>query len=122
MRQAPCSECYHESLTLVLLEGAQLIEQVGECTLLPTVQVDTLTSAPALGVLFPHLLGMSNANFHGLLKSLKARTSARHIAELLLPDIVLQTDLPRDAVKGSGANCHQVRLDVAYGNDIEALL
>jgi hypothetical protein len=34
---APCSVRYYEPLTLVLLQGVQWIEKIGECALLPTV-------------------------------------------------------------------------------------
>jgi len=42
---APCSVRYYEPLTLILLQGAQLIEKVDECTLPPTVQIHSHTAA-----------------------------------------------------------------------------
>jgi len=38
---APCSACYYEPLSLVLLQGTQLIEKIRESMLLLTVQVHT---------------------------------------------------------------------------------
>jgi len=36
-RPAPCSVANYEPVTLDLLQGAQLMENIGECPLLPTV-------------------------------------------------------------------------------------
>jgi hypothetical protein len=75
------SVCYYENFSRVLLEGAQLIDEVGECTLFPIVQAHTRTSAPEPCVLFSQLLVMSSANFHEFLKSFKVLYAARQLAD-----------------------------------------
>ena len=92
-RPAPCSARCYEPLTLDYLEGTQLIEEVGECTLLFSAQARTLTSPRGLCVLFPQRLVMSSANFHQFQKSLKVRSSARHLADRF--QVLLHSSIPR---------------------------
>jgi len=77
---SPCSVRYYESLTFILLQGAQQIEKVRECTLLPTIQIHSQSNPPGLGLLFPQRIPVSNTKFHEFPKSLNVRSSARHLA------------------------------------------
>jgi len=80
-------------LTLDHLEDAQLIEEVGECTLFATIQVHMLTGPPGLSGPFPHLAVMSSLSFHEFPEGSKVRSAACHFAELLLMDIEHWADL-----------------------------
>jgi len=90
---APCSVCHYEPLTLVLLQGSQLIEKIRECTLFSTVQVHTQTSPPGLGILLPQRIPMGNTNFHELPKSFKVCSAARHLAHNF--QVILDSCIPR---------------------------
>jgi len=90
---APCSIRYCEPLTLVLFEGAERIEKVGERSLFPTAQDQSLTSPPGLWILLPQRLPMSNTNFYGFPRSLKVRSSARQLAQSF--QMLLHCGIPR---------------------------
>jgi len=77
---APCSECDCGPLTPALLQGAQRIEKVGKCSLLPAVWIHTRTSPPELGILSSQRPPMRYANFREFPKTSTVRSAARRLA------------------------------------------
>jgi hypothetical protein len=80
---SPWSVRYYEPLTLIPIRGAQLIEKIGECTLLPTIKIHSQMSLPRLCILLPRRIPMGNTNFHEFPKSFKVGSSAGHLAQSL---------------------------------------
>jgi hypothetical protein len=80
-RSSPCSVCYSEPLTFILLQGTQLIETIRERSLLPTIRIHMQTSQPGICILLPQYIPMSNANFHKFPKRFKVCSSDGHLAQ-----------------------------------------